>query len=101
MTAVLLDPVTRWCCDHCNKRDVTREAKPHTRFHDCPGLKGITAPMIREGERAKVEARMREDYVGREQVQTNNEGRPVMAVITTRDDGVDCAVFAPVATARS
>lgn len=101
MTAVLLAPVTRWVCDHCNARDVTREAAPHTRFHSCPGLKGITAPMVREGDRVKVEVRLREDYVRSELVQTDDDGRPVMAVVTTRDDGQDCAVLAPVATARS
>ncbi len=101
MSGLLLDPVTRWACDHCNARDVTRESAPHTRFHSCPGLKGITAPMVREGDRVKVEVRLREDYVRSELVQCDDDGRPVMAVVTTRDDGQDCAVLAPVATARS
>jgi hypothetical protein len=44
-----------------------------------------------------VEAVEREDYVGKEVVTTDGEGRPVMAVETTRDDGNDVAVFAPCA----
>lgn len=97
----ILEPVTRWECPNCNLRQVTREVAPHTRFHTCPGLGGMSAPMVREGERVKVVARMRDDYVAGELVQTDDEGRPVMAVVTTREDGEDCAVFAPVATARS
>jgi hypothetical protein len=61
---------------------------------------GLTTPFVPAGTRCKVESRDREDYVGREQVQTDGEGRPVMAVVTTRDDGQDCTVYAPAATAR-
>jgi hypothetical protein len=32
-------------------------------------------------------------------VQTDAEGRPVMAVVTTRDEGEDVAVLAPCVTA--
>ena len=45
----------------------------------------------------KVEAREREDYVGHELVQTDEAGRSVMSVVTTRDDGQDAIVFAPTA----
>ena len=97
---VLLSSVTRWTCPNCLFEDVTTEARPHTRFHVCAGLRGLTAPMVPEGTRCKVEAREREDYVGREMVQTDANGRPVMSVVTTRDDGQDVVVFAPAATAR-
>jgi hypothetical protein len=53
--------------------------------------------MIPEGTGCKVQAVEREDYVGKEMVQTNGEGRPIMSVVTVRDDGQDCAVFAPTA----
>jgi hypothetical protein len=56
--------------------------------------------MVPDGTRCKVEAAEREDYVGKEMVQTDGEGRPVMSVVTTRDDGQDCAVLAPCATSR-
>jgi hypothetical protein len=51
--------------------------------------------MVLEGVRARVRAVLREDYVGGEDVQYDGEGRPVMSVVTERDDGQDCTVFAP------
>lgn len=99
MTAVLLGGGTRrWECPNCTATDVT-PANVGNRFHTCPGLKGLTAPLIPAGTRAKVEARERDDYVGADMVQTDGEGRPVMSVVTTRDDGTDCAALAPCATA--
>lgn len=96
---VLLRPEQRWECPNCNFKDVTHEATPHSRFHICRGLKGITAPMVPAGTRAKVYAKEREDYVNKEIVQTDGEGRPIMSIITEREDGQDCAVLAPVASA--
>ena len=89
----------RWECPNCTATDVTREAQPHTRFHACRGLRGLSAPMVPAGVPCKVEAVERGDWVGGELVQADGEGRPVMAVVTTRDDGQDCAVLAPCATA--
>lgn len=98
----MLTTERRWYCPNCGKQEVTREARPHTRFHICPKLRGLTAPLLPVGTRAKVEVREREDYVGQEHVQLDPEqGRPVMSVVTTRDDGQDTIVFAPMATARS
>jgi len=88
----MLDRSTRWACPLCTTEAVTVRAEPHTQMHRCSGLKGLLAPM--------VEAHEREDYVGTELVQTDGEGRPIMAVVTTRDDGQDCTVFAPTATAE-
>jgi hypothetical protein len=79
-------------------KEVTHEAQPHTRFHACRGLKGLTAPMVPEGTRCEVKAVEREDYVGKEIVTVDGDNRPVMAVETVRDDGNDVAVFAPCAT---
>jgi hypothetical protein len=98
MNGLLLFPERRWECPNCDVTHVTREVKPHTPFHACKGLKGLTCPFVPAGEKAKVETVERGDYVGQEQVQTDGEGRPVMAVVTTRDDGQDCTVYAPVAT---
>jgi hypothetical protein len=39
----------------------------------------------------------REDYVGKEIVRVDANGRPIMAVKTIRNDGEDCHVFAPTA----
>lgn len=96
---VLLNPKSFWECPNCDLKDVTHEAGPHSRFHSCRGLKGISAPMIPAGTRARVYTKEREDYINDETVQVDGDGRPIMAVITERDDGQDCAVLAPLAGA--
>jgi len=97
---MLVTPVREWVCPNCTFTDTTHEAQPHTRFHRCLGLKGLTAPMVPAGEKVKVTAVEREDYVGNEKVQTDAEGRPVMAVVTERENGNDVAVFAPTASGQ-
>ena len=92
-------PERHWSCPNCTLTQVTHEAQPHTRFHACRGLRGLTAPMIQDGVKCKVEAVEREDYTHGDAVQTDGEGRAVMAVVTTRDDGEDRAVLASCATA--
>lgn len=96
----LLRSENRWECPNCEFRDVTYESAPHTRFHGCSGLKGLTAPLVPEGTKCKMEAKEREDYIGKENVTLDGDHRPIMSVITTRDDGQDCTVFAPSAIAR-
>jgi len=93
-----ITPLHHWTCPNCPLEQVTTEARPHTQFHICPGLKGLTAPMVEAGIRCEVAPVEREDYVGTENVQTDAEGRPWMAVVTKRDDGEDRAVLAPSAT---
>lgn len=97
MAVFALANEVRWECPNCSVTDVTHEAEPHTRFHGCRGLRGLTAPMVQAGTRCKVEAVERGDWVGKELVQVDGNGRPVMAVVTTRDEGLDCAVLAPCA----
>jgi hypothetical protein len=102
MTVTLILAERRWMCPNCPTVDVTHEAQPHTRFHTCPGLLGLTAPMIESGQRVKVSAVEREDYIGTEQVQTNAAGRPIMSVVTEREDGSnDVTVFAPTANGKA
>lgn len=96
----ILKRENRWECPNCEFKDVTYEANPHTRFHNCRGLRGLSAPMVPEGTKAKVESVERGDYVGKEMVQTDGEGRPIMSIVTTRDDGQDCVVLAPAAGVR-
>ena len=98
--AFILSPERHWECPNCDVTHVTRESQPHTPFHSCRGLRGLTAPFVPAGQRAKVETVERGDWVGQEMVQTDGEGRPVMATITTRDDGQDCTVYAATATAK-
>jgi len=57
-------------------------------------------PLVRDSAKCTIEVIEREDYVGRELVQTDEGGRPVMAVVTTRDDGQDCTIYAPTAHAE-
>lgn len=99
---ILAPPEQRWACPNCDLEEVTRGRFLPNRFHHCRGagqFAGLWAPMVPAGTRAKVETREREDFIGAELVQLH-QGRPVMSVQTTRDDGVDCAVFAPAAVAR-
>ena len=96
--AFILSPERHWECPNCDVTHVTRESGAGMPFHNCRGLRGLSVPFIRAGTKAKVEQVDRDDYVGQELVQTDGEGRPVMAVVTTRDDGQDCTVYAPTAT---
>ena len=59
----------------------------------------MSAPFVAAGTRCKVEAFEREDWVGRDLPQVDGEGRPKMAVVTTRDNGQDAALLASCATA--
>jgi hypothetical protein len=98
MIPILAPPVTDWWCPNCSFRDQTKVAGPHIRYHICPGLRYLSAPMVQIGTKARVVLREREDYVGVEDVQFDSTGRPVMAIDTIRDDGSnDVAVFAPTA----
>jgi hypothetical protein len=58
--------------------------------------------MVPVGSGARVTYHEREDYVGREAVQTDQNGRPVMSIRTVRPDGSnDTVVLAPTVTVRS
>ncbi len=99
---VTITPIHRWTCPNCSAEDVTHEVKQHTRYHACPGLHGLTAPMVPAGTKVKITAHEREDYIGNETVQLSPDGRPFMSIVTEREDGSnDVTVFAPTATARS
>lgn len=93
----LLRPTWHWTCPKCTTESVTHEAQPHSRLHPCKGLNGLITPMVRDGVRAGIRVIEREDFIGADKVQLH-EGRPVMSVVTERDDGQDVAVFAPAAT---
>lgn len=101
MGAVMLpERVFRWECPNCTLTAVSKSGRAHSQMHPCRGLQGLIAPMVPAGLKCKVVAVERGDYVRNEQVQADGEGRPIMAVKTVRDDGEDCAVLAPMATAE-
>ena len=84
-----------WECPNCSSVARTVDAK--IPMHPCRGLAGLMVPLVPKGTDCKVEAVERGDYVGQESVQIDVNGRPMMAVVTTRDDGQDCTVYAPTA----
>jgi hypothetical protein len=95
----LLDAWQDWECPNCPAADRTRPLPPNAaRFHPCPRLHGLTAPLVRAGTDCKVVAIGRGDYLQGEQQRTGDDGRPYMAVETVHADGhTDRAVFAGVA----
>jgi len=101
----LLNSYQDWYCPNCGKTERTPaqnyvHGERASRFHTCPKLRFLSAPMLPKSVKAKVEVREREDYVGKELVSLDPErGRPVMTIVTTRDKGTDAMVFAPTATA--
>jgi hypothetical protein len=93
---ILEAPEQHWVCPNCQAAAVTRGMS--NRYHRCAGLRGLLAPMVRDGFRGRVFAVEREAYVGREIVTYDGEGRPVSAVVTERPDGSnDVMVNAPCA----
>lgn len=98
---LLLGKPDRWCCPNCDVTDVTPPLPPGTsRYHACPGLHGLNAPLVREGMRVKVEAEQRQDYLNGDQQATGDDGKVYMAVRVTRDEGDDVTVFAGLAHAE-
>lgn len=98
MTIILEQAEQHWECPECTVTAVTT-GQPN-RFHACSGMAGLLVAMVPAGTKCKMEAVERQDWVGGEDVQLDGNGRPVMAVITTRDDGTDCTVYAPTAYVR-
>jgi hypothetical protein len=94
---VILQPgVQKWACPNCPAYVVTHGQS--NRFHSCPGLAGLTAPMILAGSDVRVRAVEREDYVGSALVTCDDNGRPVSSVVTDRPDGSnDVIAFADTA----
>ncbi len=102
MGAYLLDVWTDWECPACHHEERTRPmAANEQRWHTCPRLHMLKAPMVRAGTDCKLVAVEREDYLGGEEQRTGDDGKPYSAVLTVRGDGSnDAAVFAGVAVAR-
>lgn len=99
MSVQLIEALTDWECPNCPAAERAPALPPNaSRFHACPGVHGLTAPLVRAGTDCKVTAVAREDYLRGECQRLGDDGRPYMAVETTHADGhTDRAVFAPAA----
>jgi hypothetical protein len=60
-------------------------------------MKGLLVPLKLSGTKVKHEVVERGDWVGQETVQTDGDGNVIQSVVTTRDDGQDATVYAPLA----
>jgi aminoglycoside phosphotransferase len=72
-----------------------------SQYHNCPRLHSLSAPLVRAGVKAKVEAVEREDYLRNETQATGDNGVVYMAIHTTRDEGDDLVVHPGVARVRA
>jgi len=100
MTVPIFAPVIHdWYCPSCGLTDQTNDPRIAMPMHPCPKLRGLMTPMLEQGTAGKIELREREDYIGDELVQRDPEmGRPVMSMVTTRDEGTDARIYVPTAT---
>jgi hypothetical protein len=97
----LLTTVEDWRCPNCPAAERTKGLPANAaRFHNCPGLHGLSAPLVRAGVRCKVTAEERQDYLGDEIQARGDDGRQYMAVRTTTADHDDLLVFAGLARAE-
>jgi hypothetical protein len=98
---LLRQPFEDWYCPNCGISERVEALPPDSsRYHTCPGLHMLTAPLVRANVYAKVEAEERADYLNGETQETGDNGKPYMAVRVTRDDGDDLMVNAPTARMR-
>lgn len=98
MNVQLLNTEVHFSCPNCTSSLNLPSVPAKPVLHPCRGLFGLMVPMVRDGTRCKIEAVERGDYVAGELVQLDGRERPVMSVVTTRDEGQDTTVYAPCAT---
>jgi hypothetical protein len=82
-------PFDDWHCPNgCYCTETTPALPPGaTRFHNCPNLHQLSAPLVRVGTDCSVEAIEREDYLGGETQATGDDGIAYMAITTRYADG--------------
>lgn len=94
-------PYQDWYCPNCGATERTVAMAPNSsRFHTCPRLHMLSAPLVRDGVKAKVEAVERQDFLRGETQATGDDGVPYMAIHTGRDEGDDLVVHPGVARTR-
>lgn len=92
MIPILQPPFKYWHCHNC--QEAARTVDDKIPYHYCGKLAlGLQIPLVPKGVASKIEVVERQDYIGGEVVQFDENGRPVMSVVTTRDEGQDCAVY--------
>lgn len=97
MSAVDLIPVEQtWACQDCPTR-IRARVGTQTPLHPCPAHNGVRLPMLAEGERGDLRLKVRDDYVGNEDVSYDEQGRPICAAEIVREDGNDVWAYAPAA----
>ena len=100
MGAVILNARQEWVCPNCDATATSRAGVSGGLLHQCPGLHGLSAPLVRAGVRCQVTAAEREDYLNGEVQATGDDGKPYMNVRTTYDDHDDLLVNAGLARGR-
>lgn len=96
MEVPLLDAHQDWFCPNCGLTERTKPlAVNEWRYHTCPRLHMLTAPLLRAGEDAKVVAVERENYLGEEIQTTGDDGRPYMGIHTVYADGHNDVIAHP------
>jgi len=97
----LLVAIEDWACPNCSASARTRGMPGNAgRFHNCPGLHGLTAPLVRAGVSCTVTAEERQDYLGDDLQAMGDDGKAYMAVRTTYADHDDLLVNAGLARAE-
>ena len=89
MTGIpLLNAYVDWYCPNCSCRETTAPLPPgSSRYHNCPGLHSLSAPLVAAGTRCKVTAEERQDYLNGDLQAMGDDGIAYMAVRTTHHDG--------------
>ncbi len=79
-------PFEDWYCPNCGIAERVKALPPNaSRFHTCPRLHMLTAPLVRANVFAKVEAVEREDYLGKETQATGDDGNAGLATVRAGD----------------
>lgn len=94
---ISIDMDRRWQCNACGRQHVTTSSTDgvQTPMHQCAALAGTWVPFVPANSDAVVRVEERQDYIGKDTVFHDANGRPIMSVYTVREDGEDCHIFAP------
>ena len=88
MAVPLIEAYQDWACPECGLTDRTPPLPPGAfRYHSCPGLHGLNAPLTRAGADCRLTAVERQDYLNGEIQATGDDGRPYMGIRTDYADG--------------